>query len=233
VTADELAQLKQLLVLDDQARTEMADAFYQHKVTVYANTLADLADQHGFDVHGDQVTLTQDVLDALRAEADAHAAIAVDTYNRELDGWLDKQAAAPVEDVLGAYQDWSNARADAKAELISVSEAYSAHADATLAFYVDNGVEPEFDFGGHGDADPRCVVCQALLDHSPHPLSRVLEIGTPHLNCRQSWHALDVDLPDELQLGAAVAGIVGGEPWVHRHDNDHQAAADAISRLSG
>jgi hypothetical protein len=42
----------------------------------------------------------------------------------------------------------------------------------------------------------------------------VLEVGVPHLQCRQDWHPI-VDpeqLPETLRLGNRVGGILGADP---------------------
>jgi hypothetical protein len=60
----------------------------------------------------------------------------------------------------------------------------------------------------------------------------VVQIGTPHIGCRQSWHARGVkreSLPAYLMLGeSAGAGIVGAPNMIDRHGTIENALA-AIS----
>lgn len=211
---------------------ELADSFLEAKVYTYIETLEALAIGHGYELGQDEIELSDAVLLDLRREARRNAGRVVSTFNADLDTFLARSGDFDRETVLTLYDQWADDRAEKRAEVIAVTEAFPAHADATMAFYRDNGVEPTFTFGVHGPADApaECVVCQALVDDSPHPLARVLEIGTPHIGCRQSWRAdeeADGQLPDELVLGVSTAGIVGSEPLVNR-TGDHASAAEFV-----
>lgn len=212
-----------------EEREELADEFLDHKVFTYVETLGDLFREHGADISDDDIVLSDDILRALKREAIAHAGYVVETYNADLERFLARNGDLPREQLLATYDAWSADRADARAETIAVTEAYSAHADATIAFYEAQGAGGEYDFGAHpADDAPACEVCAVLEATNPHPVARVLAVGMPHINCRQNWRRRDVDLPEELVVPTAPAGIVGSEPLVNRHGNDHVAAASQL-----
>lgn len=218
-----------------EERADFYDAFLETKVITFVETLGELARELGYDIEDDEIDVSDDVLKALRDEAREHADFVVDTYNRDLDDFLDRNRELSRDDLLRDYESWAEARADAKAETIATTEAYSAAADATVGFFLDNGLlDAEFDFGGHGDDDPVCEICEALRVTSPHPASRVLAVGNPHIGCRQDWHhRVDPgDLPDEVQLGRNPAGIIGAQHYLGQHGDDRTAAAQAILDLS-
>jgi hypothetical protein len=209
---------------------ELADEFLDHKVFTYVETLGDLFREHGAAITDEDIVLSDEILLALKREAIAHAGHVVDTYNGDLEKFLKRNADLQREQLLSTYDAWSADRADARAETIAVTEAYSAHADATIAFYEAQGAGGEYDFGAHVDDDaPACEVCAVLEATNPHPVARVIAVGTPHINCRQNWRRRDVDLPEELFMPSAPAGIVGSEPLVNRHGNDHVAAAAFVA----
>lgn len=198
---------------------------YDEKVKVYAATLEDLATSYGYELPNGGLTLTEDVLTALRNEADDNAQSIVDTFNEELRTFLDRNAERSDAEVLADFEAWAVERHEARAEQQAITEAYTPHADATVAFFAENGLEPEFDFGGHGDSDSQCPICVALEETGPHPLSRVLEIGVPHIGCRQDWHpTIDAnELPDELKLGGKTGGVLGAEPLRDKHGSQEAA----------
>lgn len=214
---------------------DVADHLYQHKLDVYIGTLEELAAQHGYELDAD-IVLSDEIDQALYDEAQLAASQIVTTYNRDLETFVATLPDdATPQQALDAVQAWQNERAAYKANVIGVDQAYSAHADATLHFYEAAGVAPTFDFGGHGDPAPECELCQALKDRNPHPLERVLEVGSPHPQCAQEWHAhiADGELPDEFQLGAgAPAGLLGRETFLQRHGNQRDRATRVIAGLA-
>jgi hypothetical protein len=228
-----VTRAKRELAWGDDERREFAEAFLTAKIEAYEATLLDLMDDYGYQLDADDLDLPDNVVAALADEARRNAGYVVDTHNREMEELVERHADLTVGEIIDAYETWAEQRADTRSEQIAVTEAYNAHADATVAFF--GGIEGAlFEFGGHpGDEPPECEVCRALVETNPHPLERVIAVGNPHINCRQSWHPLatDEDLPDELVLPQDVAGIVGGEPLVNRTGNDHAAAADTVRNL--
>lgn len=224
-------QLRNALRFQRGDRQKLATALYESKRDTYVDTLRDLAESYGYDVPTD-VKLGRDVEAALRDEATDHARLIADTYNRELGDFLDRNGDEPYDRLIELYETWADERMEHKAEQIAVSEAYSAYTDATLSLFAENELEPEFDFGGHGDDAPACKVCEALAATSPHPLSRVREVGIPHIGCRQNWHPLiePDQLPDELHIGGIVGGVLGADPLVNT-EGGHDEAVAAIERL--
>lgn len=209
---------------------DLALEFLDAKVFTWVETITDLLIEHGVDAVEDDVDVSDDILRALRQEAREHAGYVVDTFNRDLDKFLERNANTPREQLLGDYEAWAADRAQARAETIAITEAYSAHADATVSFFQAQGVEPEFDFDhSHpGEDAPSCETCAALEATNPHPLARVLAVGGVHIGCRQSFKGRDVELPDDLRAPDRTSGIVGSTPIVMRYGNDNALAAAAI-----
>lgn len=227
MTRDEIDRLVESFRRDEAYIDDLSDSLYLTKLRVYQDTLSGLANDYGYDA--DDVQVSVQIAQALSDEADDHAESIAASYNKAMETQVKRFGALGMayEQAVEEVAQWSNERDDARAEMIGVTEAYSAHADATVAFFIDNGVEVEFDFGRHaGDDAPACEVCQALERTSPHPLDRVLEIGSPHINCRQSWHPRvdEALLPEEVELGLGrTAGIVGTDSLVHRAGGHSQA----------
>ena len=209
----------------DEEIEELADDFLDHKVFVYVETLHELFLEHGAQLEREDIDLSDEILRALRAEAREHAESVVATYNKHLGDFIERNGHLPRETFLLTYEAWADSRADARAELVAVTEAYTAAADATMAFYGLNAETAGFDFGGHGDDDPQCDVCQILELGNPHPYERVVEVGNPHPQCRQHWRPREAVLPDELQVPDEPAGIVGREAWVKRFGTREEAVA--------
>lgn len=233
----ELRSLKAALKLDSADVRFMAERLLEHAVSEYVERLAELAEDHGYQLHQDEVVLSDSLVRQLARHARAQARQIADTHNTETVKLIDRNRDLPVRQLLGVYEAWADDRADWKAEEIATTEAWSAHADATLAFFDAAGIEPLYDFGGHGDADPECEVCQALRETSPHPHARVLKIGSPHIRCRQDWHpVLDDDqlaaLPDDLVFAERPGGILGRDPLVNRAENNHGLAAELVRQMA-
>lgn len=231
MTPEEVARLVTAFTRGDREINELSDYLYLHKVRVYEDTLSEIADGYGYDAT--DISVSDAILEALSAESDKRATQIVGTYNRQMQNFVASMRAFPYEQAVGRLADWSDERDAKRAQLIAVTEAYSAHADATVSFFIDNGIDVEFDFGHHhGDAPAECPICQALEARNPHPLDRVLEIGTPHPQCRQKWHAL-IDgeaLPDEVRLGLGdAAGIVGRDSLIHRAGGQEGAVREVES----
>jgi hypothetical protein len=209
---------------------ELTDDFLDHKVFTYVEVLHELLVEHGGDVEREDIDLSDSILRALRAEAREHAQSVVSTYNSDLDAFVQRNGHLPRETFLLTYEAWADSRADARAELVAITEAYTAAADATMAFYGLNAETAGFEFGGHGDDDPQCDVCQVLEQGNPHPYERVVEVGNPHPQCRQQWRPVRARLGDELRIPDEPAGIVGREAWVKRF-GDRAEAVEALGEL--
>lgn len=229
MTAQEIARLVAAFTRDEAYIDDLSDSLFITKLRVYADTLSGLAHELGYDA--DDVQLGQAVTQALSDEADARAEGIADTYNREMETFVQRLGALGVDyqQAVESVASWSDERDAARSEMIGVDAAYSAHADATVAFFADNDIPVEFDFGRHRGDDPAvCPVCQALERTGPHPLERVLEIGTPHIQCRQSWHPRvdEALLPEFITVGLGdPAGIVGNDTLVHRAGGQQQAVS--------
>lgn len=209
----------------------LASKLFSAKQRVYRRSLLELARYLGYDVK--RPDLAPAVTQGLRAESRDHAQRIADTYNRDL---LD--AAEGRND--GELRSWAVARQRARAKPTAITEAYSAHADATIAAIMDLGLfeDATFDFGGHpelGDAPPACSICEAIIRGNPWTAADVVRLGSPHPACRQDWHLNTIDqraLPPahELSLGQTLAGIVGGQPLIIR-SGGRQQATEAVEQM--
>ena len=166
---------------DDEARP-LANKLSIRKIATYRKTLQTLATLHGLD----KPVLSSRLLQDLYAEATRDAESIIATHNARLPVLVDRALALEPDDpqaALAIIEELLHDRAEAHGPTIAITSLYGPHADATIGFYLNAGAHPMFDFGGHGDADPACELCQAILDLNPHPAARVIEIGTPHHQC--------------------------------------------------
>lgn len=225
--------------MDEGDVNRIADKLLVTKRRVYRRTLRELARRLGYRDQG-LPKLSDEVLSGLKAEADDHARRIVDTYNGDLEQQASQVADLPNEKVEPTLTTWRNARQRKRARPIAITEAYTAHADATMSGFLDLGLPEDtlFDFGGHpelGDAAPECPICVALIQRNPWSLADVVRIGNPHPGCRQMWHlnTLDQrDLPPELpDLGQTLAGVVGRESLITRA-GDRDAAVQFVADLN-
>lgn len=206
----------------------LARALLARKVAVYVATLRALAASFGKDL--ETFDLSRTILDQLRAEAERHAGYIVDTYNRELTAWAEMQELGddPVL-LLARFEEWTIQRAEHRADLIAITETYGPHADAILSFFRDNGQHGVmFDFGGHGDPHPECIICEAIKAGNPWRADQLVAIGIPHPGCRQNYHPVNLDpadLPDPLILGLQPGGILGQDTLIHRTGGRDAAVA--------
>lgn len=200
------------------------------KVDAYRQTLHRLAQDMGSLA---TVELSPEVLADLGIEARQHAVTISRSFNRDLATYarritpgLDKQ------DLRSSLRAWVENRNSSRAPVIAVTEVYGPHADATVAFFKELGLDDAtFDFGGHPEDDPpECEICAALVATNPHPLREVARIGTPHPNCRQNWHPRveASQVPGHVELGQVLGGIVGTKMLVQRAGS-RAAAADMIT----
>lgn len=225
------------LAMRSAAIDELTETLFASKRRVYRRTLLEHATFLGYEITRPQ--LSDAVERALRDEAADHARSIARTYNRELAAAAQRMGSALPESELDAQLGrWARSRQRRRAPLIAVTEAYGPHADATLAFFRETGLGDEvlLEFGGHpelGDAPPACIICQAIVATNPHTPAEAAQIGTPHPNCRQHWHLARYDqavLPATIDVGNAIAGIVGAESLLTRAGG-REEARDFVLRL--
>lgn len=208
-------------------RGKMATVLARYHRDVYTRTLEEILAEHG---RTDKVTLGTQVRQRLRDAAEQQARLIVSSFNADLEEWMRRHDELPDRELLPAVEEWMHQRAERQAPVVSITETYAAHADAVAHFYMEAGLAGQvlFEFGGHGDADPACPICKAIAARNPHPLQRMLAIGTPHPRCRQNWretNAGDLSLPNVPFAGLGdVAGIVGRESMIQRAGS----VADAV-----
>lgn len=229
-TKREIERAARRLAMGPPAVEELTEKLTASKRRVYRRTLLELATFFGYDVA--RPGLSDAVESALRDEARDHARSIARTYNRELAAAAQRMGPAlPADELDAQLQRWARGRQRRRAPLIAVTEAYGPHADATLAFFREVGLdEVLLQFGGHpelGDAPPACAICQAIVATNPHTLAEAAQIGTPHPNCRQSWHPARYeqrDLPATIDVGNITGGIVGTESLLTRAGGRDEAA---------
>jgi hypothetical protein len=202
---------------------ELAAKLYNAKRRVYRRSLLELARRLGYEI--ERPELSEVVDGALVREARDHAERIARTYNRDLGRAGTQRKQLPNSEVEPELRKWANARQRKRARPTAITEAYTAHADATLSAFIDLG-QPDvtFDFGGHpelGDAPPACDICAALIARNPWSLAEVVQIGNPHPGCRQDWHPNEYDQralppPFDVELGQTLGGIIGTDPLISR-----------------
>lgn len=224
-------ELVAALTFDDRDREDLAEALAQRKLNVYLKTLGVLADSYGQD----EPELSSRIVGAIEEAARIEADQIIDAYNGAVQVAIDDalEVATSEADFMARIEEWSHARAERSAPIVGITSTYEAHADATLQFFQAAGVDPSFDFGGHGDDAPACVICQALVAGNPWTIEQVIAIGTPHPQCRQEWHPRKLPaLPsDYVAGGAGPAGILGGQSLITR-TGSRAAAVDYVQRLA-
>ncbi len=216
----------------------LARTLYRAMAEAYRSVLLALARRYG---HTQQrVVLSERIRTALAAEARKTAQAAVDTYNRLVARWVERNAQgtepAKLVAALGAYM---RERGRKRSRLILDSAVEPAKLDATVSFYRDNGIEPVFDFRGH-EGPPSCLTCTELVRTSPHTVATVLAVNRPHPQCSHSWHVKGVSGqqlrsgggdPTRITLGRGEpAGALGGQPLLLRVKGQDAAVAE-IRRL--
>lgn len=211
----------------------LAEKLFVTKRRVYRRTLRELARRLGYPDPG-LPQLSDEVLDGLRAEARDHATRITDTFNRDLEAEAERRSDDPDSTVAGALNTWAVARQRRRARPTAITEAYTAHADATMSAFLDLGIPDKitFDFGGHpelGDAPPACPICVELIQRNPWTLADVVRIGNPHPGCRQDWHIAQLnqlDLPPQMAaLGQTLAGVTGQDPLIVRAGGRDEAVS--------
>lgn len=173
------------LAWDVEDVRRLSEKLFEAKRRVYRRTLLEQARFFGYDVP--RPRLSDELVEGLRREARDHAAVIATTYNRELRRHAARVGPAiPRERLQPALRRWTNARSRKRARMVAITEAYSAHADATLTFFRDLGIDVMLEFGGHpelSDAPPACPICIAIAAGNPYTLAEAAAIGTPHPQC--------------------------------------------------
>lgn len=226
-SAREARRIARRLSYSDEDTEKLARSLLRTKLRVYRRTLSDRIEAHNVSA---TIRVRAPVKEALAAEALAHARQIARSHNDFLTrASLRLREGMEAERLERELRILGRQRRERRAELIAVTEAYGPHADAVAAFYRDAGQDVSFTFGGHpelGDAPPACPICAAIVAGNPWTLEEVISIGTPHLNCRQSWHPdLGGPLPDGFEVGGEPAGIIGGEPLIARAGGRDEAAS--------
>lgn len=209
----------------------LANRLAIRKIAVYRATLQRLADAHDLP----KPVLSSRILSELYIEATNDAENIIGGHNDRLPKLVDsalEYADGDTQTALVVIEELLHDRAEKQAPVVAVTGLYSSHADATLAFHLNAGLRPLYDFGGHGDADPACALCVAIRDRNPHPADRVIAIGAPHHRCAQQWHPVGpVDMPTDYVPGnGGTIGIVGERTLERRHGS-LKAAIAALDRM--
>lgn len=223
--------------MSDEDVSRLTERFYRTKLRVYRDTLRDLADRFTRNGPPRAIPLSQEIKDALRAEAETHALKVASTHNDAVARQAMKIAApgdgrskADLERELSRF---GKSRMKDRAEMIAVTEAYGPHSDAIASFFRDAGIEPEFDFGGHpDDAPPVCSICRAIIAANPHSLAEVVRIGVPHPFCRQTWHprlTAEQQQLGDFDLGQSLGGIIGAPSLIQREGGEQEAADSVVA----
>lgn len=220
----------------------MARAMYEAKASEYRATLLEMLHRHG-ETDRRRVVLSPEIRQALLAEAQDHAAKVARTMDGFLEAeWGRRRDSMNVPELTAHLGGYMRERGRNRAAMISDNELAPARLDAVVGFYVENGLEPDFDFKG---PPPECPTCKRLIKTNPHPLAVVIRIGRPHLNCRHRWVARTRAIaalregglrPGQITAGrGTIAGIIGSDPLNMGPDREEGALAmlDALGVGSG
>lgn len=209
---------------------QFADRLLAAARRIYVQTLRDLSREHG--VRRRRIELAPGVERALRADARRTARQMLLSHNRDLRKWINDNAHLPDGLLVAQGTEFARRRWQTHTRYGAQTLAYTAHADATVAFYRDANVEPSFDFGGHGDAPPVCRICRALVETSPHTLATVTAVGIPHPQCRQRWHARgEIEIDPDVRPGQARGGLLDARPSLIERQGGRRQAEEWIRSL--
>jgi hypothetical protein len=214
----------------------MAQLFYKAMAAEYRNTMLELLHRHG-EIGRSRVLLSPEIRSALLAQARADAARASRTINGLLDGKAARSKHLPADIFARELAGYMAERYRNRGPMLAMNETKIARLDALVAFYRENGSEPDFDFAG---PPPACPICKRLRKTQPHPLATVIRIGRPHINCRHEWKAktrAQTGLRDGgIKPGAITAGrglpggLLGGEPLANLAGG-HDAALEQLDAM--
>lgn len=219
-----------------EAVERLARTLYRAMAHTYRQTLLALARRYGAAQR--RVVLSAEIRQALSAEARRIAERAMETYDRLVSAFIDRNRDLTDEELMPKLNRYMRERGANRSALIVGSAVNPAKLDAIAAFYRENGIEPEFDFRGN-EGPPSCLTCTELVRTGPHSLDLVLAIGYPHPGCSHSWHVKGVRRtelvggvrPGRVSAGRGeVAGIVGTTPLLMRVRDQDEAVAE-VRRL--
>lgn len=215
-------------------RDHLVSRFYEAKLAAYRTVLSELRVRFGGPA---RVYLSTAIRDALLAEAERDVASVLRTYEGFAAGEVSRaQERGLSGSALAAHMaDYMRERGRNRAALIARSEVVAPRLDATVSFYRENGIEPEFDFAG---PPPKCAICKALIESGPYHIDSVLAIGIPHIQCRHHWSAREVTAEDLLAGGlrpgqisagrGGTAGLVGGTTLHEKIGGNAEQIAERI-----
>jgi hypothetical protein len=210
--------------LRDADVLRLARKLYAIKAKAYRDTLLEAQRRHGGA--RSRVVLSQEIRDAIREEADLHARYSVQTMNRMIERWAQRNSHLDRRTFANELGRFLRERGKTRSQVVSGMAPLTAKLDAEVAFYRENGIEPEFDFAG---PPAKCELCRVLKATGPHSIERVLEVGYPHLNCTHRWRSRSRATaamreggirPGQISAGrGAPAGILGSRAMIDRLGN--------------
>lgn len=218
--------------LGDADILRLADRLYEIKAKTYRDTLLGKLRQHGEDRQ--RVTLSPEIREALAHEAQTQARFSVQTMNRMIDRWAKRNTDLDRGAFARGLTEFIRERGATRGRVVGGMAPLTARLDASVEFYRENGVEPEFEFAG---PPAKCELCRRLKATGPHSIETVMDVGYPHLNCTHTWRATtraDEAIraggirPGKITAGlGAPAGILGTKAMIDRIGST-EAAADRI-----
>lgn len=223
--------------LREEDAQRIARQLYALKARAYRDTLAELAARHGEPRK--RIILSAEIREALEAEAIDSARRTVYTYNRMLASFAARREGMDPDQFARELQAYARARGKSRLRVAASFAPLNPRLDAEIAFYRENGVEPDFDFIG---PPPKCALCVKLKKGGPWSVEDVLRIGLPHLGCTHHWRARTRAVeqlregglrPGQISAGrGTIAGVVGSGALLSRVGG-HDPAFDVIEALNG
>lgn len=228
-------QLVGVLQLGQRDVATVANRLYAIKARAYRDTLVELSGRHGRD--RSRAVLSAEIREALRHESDSAARQMVETYNRMISDFAERRRGHPPELLARELSAYARTRARTRSRVAARMAPIAPRLDATIAFYRENGVEPEFDFVG---PRPKCELCRKLKAGGPFSVAQVLAVGFPHLGCTHTWRARTKAVeqlragglrPGQISAGrGGPAGILNTVPLIQRAGG-HDLASGVIDEI--
>lgn len=224
--------------LRDADILRLADRLATIKTDAYKRTLVGLLRHHGEDRK--RVTLSQPIRQAITEESELHARFAVQTLNRMIERWAKRNSFLPREQFAQGLNAFIRERGATRGRVVGEMAPLTARLDAEVAFYRENGVEPEFEFAGPPAV---CDLCKVLKATGPHSIDKVMEVGYPHLNCTHHWVATTRATealraggikPGQITAGLGPpSGILGSRAMVDRLGGSDAALSSLTGEVVG